>query len=404
MRHTLYNIFLGLVLCSLLSACDLLTPSQVENPNVIESDFANSPGAMSTWVNGTNARFAVALAKFSEFTGLLSDDLYNNSSRSSKGYDVLDIRYTDGEVTSLSTHVGRLLQMSEYGLNTLAVKDEKATTEQCFNMHYIRIYAYLLGAENFVALPTEARGKVLDRNALAQRALTEVDAAQATAMNNEQKALLALLQARAYRLLGDLTNAATSAQKCLSLSGQMVYHAQFDGLNGFANSLQELIASDLFTILPRLQAQKAKFPMDAYWNQPIAFAKSEEAWLIQAEAYIADNDYVAARSAFASLLDLIGTRSATISATSVLPADIEAAQSKVQMLELLYLLRQEVFFGEGRRSSDLGIRLPLSEVEYNDHNNLPTEYTQPVIPAFLLEIRNEIDKHEDINHLLVANL
>lgn len=404
MKHTLYNICLGLWACIVFSACELLSPSEVENPNVVESDFANSPDAMNTWVNGTNARFAVALAKFSEFTGLLSDDLYNNSSRSSKGYDVLDIRYTDGEVTNLSTHIGRLLQMSDYGLQTLAQKDEKTTSDQLFNLHYIRIYACLLGAENFVALPTEARGEVLDRNAMAKCALAEVDAAQASASNNEQKALLALLQARAYRLLGDLEHAVSSAQKSLSLAGQMVYQVQFDGLNGFANSLQELIASDLFTILPRLQEQKAKFPMDAYWNQPIAFAKSEEAWLIQAEAYIAGNDYVAARSAFASLLDLIGTRNATISATSVLPSDIEAAQSKVQMLELLYLLRQEVFFGEGRRSSDLGIRLPLSEVEYNDHNNLPTEYTQPVIPAFLLEIRNEIDKHEDINHLLVANL
>lgn len=404
MKHTLYNICLGLWACVSFSACELLSPSEVENPNVVESDFANSPGAMNAWVNGTNAHFAVALSKFSEFTGLLSDDLYNNSSRSSKGYDVLDIRYTDGEVTSLSTHIGRLLQMSDYGLQTLAQKDEKTTSDQLFNLHYIRICACLLAAENFVALPIEARGEVLDRKAMVQRALAEVEAAQASALSNEQKALLALLQARAYRLAGNLSQAATMAQKSLSLAGQMVYQVQFDGLNGFANSLQELIASDLFTILPRLQAQKAKFPMDAYWNQPITFAKSEEAWLIQAEAYIAGNDYVAARSAFASLLDLIGTSNATISATSVLPSDIEAAQSKIQMLELLYLLRQEVFFGEGRRSSDLGIRLPLSEVEYNDHNNLPTEYTQPVIPAFLLEIRNEIDKHEDINHLLVANL
>lgn len=404
MKHIIYPLFLGICACVLFSACELLSPSEVENPNVVESDFANSPGAMNTWVNGTNAHFAVALAKFSEFTGLLSDDLYNNSSRSSKGYDVLDIRYTDGEVTSLSTHVGRLLQMSDYGLSTLAQKDEKTTSDQLFNLHAIRICACLLAAENFVALPIEARGKVLEGVSMAQHALAEADAAKATAQNDEQQALLALLQARAYRLTGDLTQAATMAQKCLSLANQLVCQVRFDGLNGFANSLQELVASDLFTILPRLQAQKAKFPMDAYWNQPITFAKSEEAWLILAEASIANRNFEAARSAFSSLLDLISTRDATVSTTSVLTADLEAAQSRTQFLELLYLLRQEVFFGEGRRSSDLGIRLPLSEVEYNEHSSLPAEYTRPVIPAFLLEIRNEIDKHEDINHLLVTNL
>ena len=33
------------------------------------------------------------------------------------------------------------------------------------------------------------------------------------------------------------------------------------------------------------------------------------------------------------------------------------------LLALIYLMRQEIFLAEGRRRSDLGIRLPISDVE-----------------------------------------
>ena len=42
---------------------------------------------------------------------------------------------------------------------------------------------------------------------------------------------------------------------------------------------------------------------------------------------------------------------------------IEAAQTQDELLELIYLMRQEIFFGEGRRPADLGLRMPLSNVE-----------------------------------------
>lgn len=51
-------------------------------------------------------------------------------------------------------------------------------------------------------------------------------------------------------------------------------------------------------------------------------------------------------------------------------------------LELIYLMRQEVFFAEGRRVADLGIRLPLCEVEAANQSN-PQAYIEAWIPSFV---------------------
>ena len=51
-------------------------------------------------------------------------------------------------------------------------------------------------------------------------------------------------------------------------------------------------------------------------------------------------------------------------------------------LELVYLMRQEIFFAEGRRPADLGIRLPLCEVEAAHASN-GAAYTEAFIPTFV---------------------
>lgn len=398
MKH---YILLLLALLLPLSSCELLLPDEVQNPNVEASDFATSPQAMKVWVNGVNANFAVAVATFAEYTGLLSDDLMNNSSRSSKTYDQLDIHYTDGEVASLSTHVGKMLQMTDFGLRTIAQNDALTTQHDLFTLHYIRAYAYLLGGENFVALPKEARGEVLEANGLLRQALVELEAAAPLATTAADEALVLLLQARAARSLGQLTEAASYARRSLQKSNDLVVGVQFDALNGFGNSLHEYVASNLFTILERMQFQAQKFPMAEYWNQSLSIAKSEEVHLILAEAAVNEGHVDEAREHLHALLALVATRPASVSMTSVTPADLEPLTEARPMLETLYLLRQEVFFGEGRRSSDLGIRLPMSEVEYNEQGQLPAHYTQPVIPAYLQSIRTEIDQHQDLNQRLV---
>ncbi|MCG8389157.1 MAG: hypothetical protein MJA30_26615, partial [Cytophagales bacterium] len=48
-----------------------------------------------------------------------------------------------------------------------------------------------------------------------------------------------------------------------------------------------------------------------------------------------------------------------------------------------YRLRQEIFISEGRRSSDLGIRFPVSETEQLNNPNVGDAFIQPVLPTFI---------------------
>ena len=71
-----------------------------------------------------------------------------------------------------------------------------------------------------------------------------------------------------------------------------------------------------------------------------------------------------------------------ISGTSVSEEMINKTSGVDETLELLYLMRQEIFFAEGRRVADLGIKLPVCEVEAA---NTPSAqpYMEALIPSFI---------------------
>lgn len=392
-----------LVALPLLASCQLLSPGEVKNPNVEENDFVNAPNAMRTWVNGTNARFAAALSRLSENLEILSDNIYNNSSRSNKTWDKLEIFYTDGELRSISTCIGEMIEMTSFGLNTIAHKDAATTAAQCFNLSYVRICAFLMASENFIALPASANGQVLQSSELAELALQEVAAAAQYATEPQEKALLSLLEARAHRLLGNLSLAEGAAREATVLAPQLLYQAKFDDLNGITNTVQSFVAQELFTIHPRLAAQRAKCPQVDLYNQPIAFAKSEEAWLILAEVKLKEHVVDNAVDYLHTVIDLAAQRPASVSIVTVSHDDIDAAQTEEQLMALVYRLRQEVFFAEGRRASDLGFRLPISEVEFHQQGNLPQSYTQPHIPGYIQALTTPLDDVYDINPQIVPN-
>ena len=55
---SIFSVALGALA---ITSCDLLSPDDVQNPNVVESDFAASTDAMAIWVNGTNASFGACV-------------------------------------------------------------------------------------------------------------------------------------------------------------------------------------------------------------------------------------------------------------------------------------------------------------------------------------------------------
>jgi hypothetical protein len=74
-----------------------------------------------------------------------------------------------------------------------------------------------------------------------------------------------------------------------------------------------------------------------------------------------------------------------VSGTSVTVGQINDASTTDELLTLIYLMRQEMFIAEGRRTVDLGIRYPVSEGEVRSNPNIAPDNpaTAAQIPEFI---------------------
>ena len=225
------------------------------------------------------------------------------------------------------------------------------------------------------------------------------------------------------------------ARQALELAPQLLRQVQFDSKNGVLNGAQEAIWSFWFQPLPRLDFLDPKYYQLTSTDQcPITLAKAEENYLILAEAALAQSDLTQARTQLSALLALVQSRPvqhdvndqlegryngglrkfpndpsyrvqaspndplregliidrrpphlitvSPVSGTSVTQAMIDGLADHDSALEMVYLMRQEVFFAEGRRPADLGIRLPVCEVEAAHASN-SAAYVEAWIPSFI---------------------
>ena len=428
--------YISLILSTtLMGSCDLVTPDEIINPNVDESTFLSSDNPMDTWVNGTEKEFALHLSDFVELMEILSDNYFNNYTRSSKVFDVPQLLFTDADVTKLQRHIGALREMADYGLNTVASADSKTTTADRFHLLYIKAYSFILAGDFFRALPVKNAGEAVEWNMQMKQAMEVLDEALPLAQTNEDKAFVHTLYARAAHRIGDRELSVTHARQALSFSQDFFHQVQFDSKNGVLSGVQEAIWSDWFQPLPRLDFLDPKyFQMNSTEQRPITIAKAEENYLILAEAELASNHIAEAKSQLTALLKLVQSRPVQtgindqlerryngglkafpndpsyrvqaspndslrsgliidrrpphlisipyISGTSVTQSMIERLDNHDSALELVYLMRQEIFFAEGRRPADLGIRLPLCEVEAAKVSN-GSKYTEAWIPSYV---------------------
>ena len=383
----------------LLAGCDLVSPDEIVNPNVDESTFLHSDNPMETWVNGTEKEFALHMSDFVELMEILSDNYFNNYTRSSKVFDVPQLLYTDADVTNLQRHVGALREMADYGLTTVAKADAATTDAQRFHLLCIKAYSFVLAGDFFRALPMENGGDAVEWNGQMRKAMEVLDEALPLAQTADDRAFVHTLYARAAHRIGDREQAVAHARQALSASGDPKY-----------------------------------FQMSSTDQCPITIAKAEENYLILAEAALAANDLGEAKRQLTALLALVKSRPVQtdindqlegryngglkafpndpsyrvqaspndslrshliidrrppclisipyISGTSVTQAMIDGLDNHDSALELVYLMRQEIFFAEGRRPADLGIRLPLCEVEAANTTN-GASYTEAWIPQFV---------------------
>lgn len=426
---------LSVATCMSLHSCDLLTPDDIINPNVSDDTFLGSANAMQAWVNGTNRSFAEAMGNYCLLMEILSDNYFNNYSRSSQVFDIPRILYTDTDVADLQRHIGTMREMADYGINTVAAADAATTRSDLFNLHYIKAFSFILGGEYFRGLPDTEGGEIKTWKEHMNTALTVLDSALEYADTDEDKAFVHTLKARTYYRLGDSVNASAEASASLELSSDFLKQAVFDGTNGVNNPVQEAIWDTWFQPLPRLDFLDPKyFQLSATEQRPVNLAKAEENWLILAEASLADQNEAQAKVYMRQLLDLVKSRPVQegindqleerynggykrypdnsaykvaasegepfreglvldrkahalvsipyVSGTSVTEEMIGGTSGIDETLALLYLMRQEIFFAEGRRVADLGIRLPVCEVEAA---NTPSaaDYIEALIPSFI---------------------
>lgn len=435
MKTYLKNIFTVMVICALFTSCEL---TEVQNPNITDDVYLNTPNVTKTWLPGLRRQLALTLNQVIVNTELVSDNYYNNRTLSSKVFDIPQIDNFDQDVNSIQAAIQRLRELTEYGLKTVVNADATTTPVQKAEMEFINAYAHVLSAELFVGLPGSSKGPVLTPAAHADLAIAALDRALALQTDANEKLVYTLLKARVYYDLGQSAKAKEFALAAMA-NKLLLKQIAYDAANGAPNDFQTFIFSSTnneFAPLPRLDFLDPKYfhTTTALLDQkPVSYIKSEEAYLILAEAQISENDLNGGRTTLKNLLtDVISARAvyslndkaetrnggnrtdypltavkvkfdaadtdrsgyvvnrqagnipaATISGTKVTADDLNNAVTQDALLYLVYRMRQEIFIAEGRRMTDLGIKFPVSQTEQLNNSNVKAADVIAQIPSFI---------------------
>lgn len=439
MRHALNRFVLVLAVVA-LAGCDFLDPTGVTNPTVTEEDFINLPNAAATWTHGTERQLAATVNTLATHAEVGSDNMFNNRTLINRTFDIPQMDPTDANVVAMQRQVQELRAMANNGLDVVIPSDDEATDEHRALMYFYRGFANLAAGEYFVALPAEGNGPAQDPAAHLNNAIGDLQQAISFTSDQTTRNSARLMIARAHYRLGNVTEAVTAAEQVRTSDPMLLRQVQFDQADGPTNTLQFALYDsglDEFQPLPRLD-----FLFPKYWSEgatdesPINLAKGEEAFLIIAEAQISQGNLGAARSTLTDLLGVVAQRPTAmvndnaqsrgraggtwvfpndsdvlvqaspqdppraglvldrqsgpveipyISGTSVTEDMIDDAGSDEELLEVLYLMRQEIFVGEGRRMVDLGIRIgiALEEAESNENIDESSDLLQPRIPSWI---------------------
>lgn len=454
----------------LLTGCDQFSPTAVENPNLTDEDFLETTDAARTWLRGVERQFMQGLNTLIVNSEITSDNYYNNYTTNNKVFDIPRIDSHDTDVRSMQLAVARLRETADFGLERALAADPTSTPREEAEFLFYRAMSSILTAEYFVGLPAGALEPVATPAEHLTAAIADLERARSLVSEADLVNGYTLAIARAHYRLGNPAAAASAAQALLAADPAYLRLAEYDGVSGPGNSMQGLLTSSVNNLqpLPRLDFLDPKYPNRGPQIQSaIAFLKAEEAHLILAEERLASGDLDGAKSRLLQLLDLVDARPVemvdsrlqergraggqviypdhsdyrvafepgaplldgfvlyragemvpvpTISGTSVTRDRIGALQSLEDALYVLYLMRQEIFLAEGRRTTDLGIRFPVSfaEVQINPNVEDGQPFTQAILPAFipgdygldsfdLDEDARTAVIHHDMNRYLVEN-
>ena len=438
-------IFVILGLTVMIASCDLIDGTNVRNPNLTLDDAAAQQNSANSWLNGLAQRNANVYNSLLTVAELSGDNYVNKATFFNQNVDNGVYRDTDPNFNTAQQNIARLREQAEFGLNRILENNPDAVgTEIEAEFHFYKGWSHLLAGEYFIALPTEANGEpqTPDRNfELAIEAFNEANSVSPSISYD-------LALARAHYALGNQAEAVSFAEAVISEDSGFIRYVEYDGLNGPTNTLQDAVydrqSFNDFQPLPRLDFLDPKYGDLGGTNEsPVVLQKGEEALLIIAEAQLADDDLPASQGTMQSILAMVNARPTrdfddseegragtvdggtdvrpnsssyevraspdapfksglildrtanttvpTISGTSVTSNEINNLSTTDEALQLLYLLRQEIFFGEGRRMVDLGIKWPVSEVEALNNPTVENADRQALIPSFIPSNYGDMD-------------
>lgn len=451
---------LGIVAVAFLVAgCDLVNFTEVRNPQVTEASLeAGGTGATTPFINGLRDCFSDAVEDISYYMDCVSDNYDNVATFISPNVDdprmITPFDLTLELTGSFYFDTQELQALADFVINGVIPNDSEATDADLAEAYFFRGYGRLLLGENFIGAPIEEDGLPLTQAELVNLAIDDFDAADA--LNTGMDTRLDIVRARAYRLVGDKTNAVAMSNAAIAAGpADFTYWIDYDAANNTNTAWNFTVSRALNDMqpLPRLDFLDPKYTER---ESPIYVVKMEEAHMILAEGALSDGDAATAAGHLAAALTLAagrptvdfadvdprelrpqgGTTQASaaapaidglvlprggaivnipyISGTSLDPATVGALTVGTDVLYNLYLARQEIFMLEGRRMADLGIALCVMnrEIEMNPNLNegdLGTEtFTPAWIPAtdemdgFTYDGANTIMTH-DMNQVIVDN-
>jgi HPt (histidine-containing phosphotransfer) domain-containing protein len=417
-----------------ISGCDFLDPTAVENPRTTDEDLAGAAEPTAALLPGLRAQFGRAINAVVTFTEVISDNYSIQGTGLDKALDepaAVNPTLMNGGGGPY-VNLQELRALSEFVLDDIVPGDDTATPEQIAEAQYYRGMAYLLLAENFAGAALEINEPIVAPAELLDRGIGSLEASLATSSDGSFALPARAALARAHRIAGNAAAAEAAALAVLAADANFTFIQEFDASsvdNGPHNFLVQRALQEMQP-LPRLDFLDPKYTTE---ESGIPIAKAEEMHLILAEIDLVAGNGAGAREHVAQAIEIARARPTTgfddndlrrnadltirprdqvilvradagspfradlvldrpgqlqtphISGTSLDADSVRALSGEEDLWHAFHLARQEILFLEGRRMSDLGVRLPimLTEIDTNTAIEDGDPGTTTFVPAHI---------------------
>lgn len=421
---------LGIAMFAVIG-CDFLDPTEVDNPATTTDDLEAAEEPTSALLPGLRAQFARALN--TTIPEVVSDNYSVHGTGINKTFD-RPRSVVPSIVGGVYTLAQELHATAKFVLNDIVPGDATASDADVQEARYYLGISFLLLGERFTAVPTEENGAAVPSAALVQSAIDELETALSLDPSTPFATNIRGALARAYRQAGDAGQAETQSNAVLGADPMFAFGREYDAAsvtNGpfaflFLRSLKEMQP------LPRGDFLDPKYTSR---EAPIYVSKAEEMHLILAEIAFSRSDYATGREEIALAIEvsqgraseafddddlrqnedlterphdavieiradasspfrsgLVLTRPGTVITPTVSSTSLDADSIRAipvseteSLRHALHLARQEMLWLEGRRMTDLGIRLPmtLAEIETNPNIDEGSLGTVSTVPDFI---------------------